>query len=72
MRGKQTGKTVLRRLPGLNLLNRPFRTCALAALVALLVFVLFGGSVLDRQPAAGPDKRGVPLWRGSDRRPAGI
>lgn len=46
MKENQSGKTVLRRLPYLNLLNRPFRTFVLVLLVTLLAFVLFGGSIL--------------------------
>lgn len=46
MSGKQSVKTLLRRLPVLNLKARPFRTLAMVLLVAVLAFALFGGSTL--------------------------
>lgn len=46
MNSSQSPKRIVRLLPFLNLLNRPFRTAVLAALVTALSFVLFGGSVL--------------------------
>jgi putative ABC transport system permease protein len=46
MNSKQTDRSILRRLPRLNLRNRPYRTAGLVLLVTCLAFSLFGGSVL--------------------------
>ncbi|SBV97401.1 conserved membrane hypothetical protein [uncultured Eubacteriales bacterium] len=46
MNSKQTDRSILRRLPRLNLRNRPYRTAGLVLLVTCLAFALFGGSVL--------------------------
>lgn len=55
MKENQSDRRVFRRLPLLNLLYRPFRTSALVCLVALLAFVLFGGSVLTVSLQCGLD-----------------